>query len=57
MHKSLAVQAKGWVGTATYDPGIPERGAPMAEQDGWITPDFEIVETSLEVTAYLAAET
>ncbi|MFC6880193.1 MULTISPECIES: pyrroloquinoline quinone precursor peptide PqqA [Actinomadura] len=29
----------------------------MAEQDGWITPDFEIVETSLEVTAYLAAET
>lgn len=57
MHKSLAVQAKGWVGTATYDPGIPERGAPMAEQDGWVTPDFEIVETSLEVTAYLAAET
>ena len=28
----------------------------MADNTGWVTPDFEIVETSMEVTAYLTDE-
>ncbi|MFC5745808.1 pyrroloquinoline quinone precursor peptide PqqA [Actinomadura rugatobispora] len=35
-------------------PDREERGTGMT--DTWITPDYQIVETSLEVTAYLTAE-